>query len=89
MNKNSDSQGGMGGGSFGNGGGKSNMLMGLLGNFMGKNRYGGGGSSMGGGSMGGGSMGGGSMGGMGGNSMGGGHHTVSYTHLTLPTICSA
>ena len=57
MNKNSDGQGGMGGGSFGNGGGKSNMLMGLLGNFMGKNRYGGGGSSMGGGSMGGGSMG--------------------------------
>ena len=42
MNKNSDGQGGMGGGSFGNGGGKSNMLMGLLGNFMGKNRYGGG-----------------------------------------------
>ena len=36
MNKNSDGQGGMGGGSFGNGGGKSNMLMGLLGNFMGK-----------------------------------------------------
>ena len=47
MNKNSDGQGGMGGGSFGNGGGKSNMLMDLLGNFTGKNRYGGG--SMGGG----------------------------------------